>query len=193
MLLKSLRETFGFEHFLAGQQEIVQRVLASESAVAIFPTGAGKSLCYQLPALHLPGLTLVVSPLLSLMKDQVDFLVSKNIPAAKLDSGMTREEYLASLQAARDGKIKNPHDFGGALQERTLPASAGQNGHLPHGGGRGPLHLRVGAQFQAGLSQAARSTDGNSTSPRCCCSRPLPPPKSPGTCAASSASRQKTS
>ena len=106
MLLKSLRETFGFEHFLSGQQEIVQRVLASESAVAIFPTGAGKSLCYQLPALHLPGLTLVVSPLLSLMKDQVDFMLSKNIPAAKLDSGMTREEYLASLQAARNGKTK---------------------------------------------------------------------------------------
>jgi len=106
MLQKSLREKFGFQHFLAGQQEIIQRVLASESAVAIFPTGAGKSLCYQLPAIHLAGLTLVVSPLLSLMKDQVDFLVSKTIPAVKLDSGMTREEYQTSLQAARDGKIK---------------------------------------------------------------------------------------
>jgi ATP-dependent DNA helicase RecQ len=105
-LEKTLREKFGFQAFLPGQDKVMQRILASESAAAIFPTGAGKSLCYQLPALHLTGLTLVVSPLLSLMKDQVDFLVSKNIPAAKLDSGMTREDYLDTLAAVRAGKLK---------------------------------------------------------------------------------------
>lgn len=106
MLQESLHQQFGFRHFLKGQEEVVRRVLASESAVAIFPTGAGKSLCYQLPALHLPGITLVVSPLLSLMKDQLDFLVSKNVPAVKLDSTMTREDYVATLQAAKKGDVK---------------------------------------------------------------------------------------
>lgn len=106
MIQKTLMDKFGFEHFLQGQREVIQQVLAGVSTAAIFPTGAGKSLCYQLPALHLNGITLVVSPLLSLMKDQLDFLMTKNIPAHKLDSGMSREEYQAALDEARDGKIK---------------------------------------------------------------------------------------
>jgi ATP-dependent DNA helicase RecQ len=106
MIQKTLQEKFGFDDFLEGQKEVIERVLAGDSAVAVFPTGAGKSLCYQLPALHLEGLTLVVSPLLSLMKDQLDFLLSKNIAADKLDSGMSRQAYQAALEAARDGRIK---------------------------------------------------------------------------------------
>lgn len=106
MIQKTLEDKFGFDDFLQGQREVIQQVLAGVSTAAIFPTGAGKSLCYQLPALHLSGITLVVSPLLSLMKDQLDFLVSKNIPAHKLDSGMSREEYQSALDDARDGKIK---------------------------------------------------------------------------------------
>jgi ATP-dependent DNA helicase RecQ len=106
MLQESLREHFGFQHFLKGQEAVIRKVLASESAAAIFPTGAGKSLCYQLPALHLSGMTLVVSPLLSLMKDQIDFLVSKNVPAVRLDSTMTREDYVATLLAAKRGDVK---------------------------------------------------------------------------------------
>ena len=76
MVHESLQKYFGFTAFKEGQEEVIRRLVAGESAAAIFPTGAGKSLCYQLPAMLLPGLTLVVSPLLSLMKDQVDFLVS---------------------------------------------------------------------------------------------------------------------
>ena len=105
-ILNTLRARFGFDHFLTGQEAVIRKITAPGSAVAIFPTGAGKSLCYQLPALRLPGLTLVVSPLLSLMKDQLDFLVSRNIAAAKLDSAMSREDYQDALGAARNGRIK---------------------------------------------------------------------------------------
>ncbi|MBE9526354.1 MAG: DEAD/DEAH box helicase, partial [Proteobacteria bacterium] len=69
-----LKQYFGFENLRHGQEQVINSILAGYSAAAIFPTGAGKSLCYQLPAILLPHLTLVVSPLLALMKDQVDFL-----------------------------------------------------------------------------------------------------------------------
>jgi len=91
---ETLQEVFGFEEFLPGQEKVISAVLAGRSALAIFPTGQGKSLCYQLPALHLPGLTLVVSPLMALMKDQVDFLVSKGVSAARLDSSLSFEEVI---------------------------------------------------------------------------------------------------
>ncbi len=85
---------------------MIETIAAGKSAAAIFPTGAGKSLCYQLPAILEQGVTLVVSPLLSLMKDQIDFLKSKNIAAAKLDSGMGEDEYRSTLLAARQGELK---------------------------------------------------------------------------------------
>ena len=103
---KKLKKYFGFNDFLKGQREVIEMLIARQSAVAIFPTGGGKSLCYQLTALILPGITLVVSPLLSLMKDQLDFLSRKNIPAAKLDSTMDREDYNNVLKKARDGSLK---------------------------------------------------------------------------------------
>ena len=102
----SIKRYFGFDRFLTGQKEVIGKIVAGESAAAIFPTGGGKSLCYQLPAMHLPGITLVVSPLLSLMKDQIEFLKSKQIPAAKLDSGISREEYQATLQDGVRNRIK---------------------------------------------------------------------------------------
>ena len=102
----SLKKYFGFDRFLTGQEEIIGKIVAGESAAAIFPTGAGKSLCYQLPAMHLPGITLVVSPLLSLMKDQIEFLQSRKIPAAKLDSAISREEYQTTLQDGIQNRIK---------------------------------------------------------------------------------------
>ena len=101
-----LKKSFGFDQFRPGQRQTVEAIVQGKSAAAIFPTGAGKSLCYQLPALLEPGMTLVVSPLLSLMKDQIDFLNSKNIAAAKLDSGMSPEEYSSTLENARAGRLK---------------------------------------------------------------------------------------
>ncbi|MDF1592919.1 MAG: RecQ family ATP-dependent DNA helicase [Desulfobacterales bacterium] len=106
MLIQQLQKYFGFNSFLKGQEEVIRKVLERQSAAAIFPTGAGKSLCYQLPAMLLPGMTLVVSPLLSLMKDQQDFLLEKNIPAARLDSTLQKNEYNAILESAKKGKLK---------------------------------------------------------------------------------------
>lgn len=84
MYQQSLQQVFGFNQLRAGQQQVVEAVLDGQSAAAIFPTGAGKSLCYQLPALHLPHLTLVVSPLLALMQDQLDFCSKRVLQPAVL-------------------------------------------------------------------------------------------------------------
>ena len=72
--LEKMRQVFGFAEFREGQAEVISRLLDGRSVLAVFPTGGGKSLCYQLPALMLDGLTVVVSPLIALMKDQIDFL-----------------------------------------------------------------------------------------------------------------------
>jgi len=101
-----LSQVFGFEQFREGQEEVVRRLLDGRSAVAIFPTGSGKSLCYQLPALLLDGLTVVISPLIALMKDQIDFLQSRGISAARLDSSLGREETLQVYEDLRAGKTR---------------------------------------------------------------------------------------
>ncbi len=106
MLHQQLKKYFGFNGFIKGQEDVIYKVLARQSTAAIFPTGAGKSLCYQLPAMLLPGLTLVVSPLLSLMKDQLDFLLANKIPAARLDSTLERNEYNTILESAKNGALK---------------------------------------------------------------------------------------
>ena len=101
-----LQQTFGFDQLRPGQQPVVEALLAGRSAAAIFPTGSGKSLCYQLPALLLPHLTLVVSPLLALMQDQVAFLQSKGIAAASIDSSQSREQAQQIQADVRSGNIK---------------------------------------------------------------------------------------
>ena len=103
---QQLKQHFGFESFKPGQQQVIEKILAGRSASAIFPTGSGKSLCYQLPAIQLPNLTLVISPLLSLMKDQLDFLLKHGIKAARLDSTLERDEYNQVLQQAKSGELK---------------------------------------------------------------------------------------
>jgi len=106
MLEHQLQKYFGFRSFKKGQKEVVLKIMSRQSAAAIFPTGAGKSLCYQLPAMLLPQMTLVVSPLLSLMKDQLDFLLDHGIPAARLDSTLARKEYNEILEKAKRGELK---------------------------------------------------------------------------------------
>ncbi|MBN1590707.1 MAG: RecQ family ATP-dependent DNA helicase [Pirellulales bacterium] len=103
---QTLRQVFGFDRFHAGQEAVVSRLLSGRSSLAIFPTGGGKSLCYQLPSLLLDGLTVVISPLIALMKDQLDFLVSRGVPAARLDSSLTRDETLEVHDALNAGRLK---------------------------------------------------------------------------------------
>jgi ATP-dependent DNA helicase RecQ len=103
---ETLGRVFGFEDFRPGQEAVVTRLLEGRSVLSIFPTGGGKSLCFQLPALMLEGLTLVISPLIALMKDQLEFLVSRNVPAARLDSSLGREETLEVFDRLRSGHLK---------------------------------------------------------------------------------------
>ena len=103
---RCLLDTFGFTAFRPGQLEVIERLLAGRSAMAIFPTGGGKSLCFQLVALLLRGLTLVVSPLLALMKDHVDYLVGRGIRAARLDSTLTHLEAARVLQQVRRHELQ---------------------------------------------------------------------------------------
>lgn len=106
MYHQTLKKYFGFDSLRLGQEEVITRVLNGHSAAAIFPTGSGKSLCYQLPAIELPHLTLVISPLLALMKDQLDFLATKGIPAASIDSSQTWQQTQQVMQQIRQGEIK---------------------------------------------------------------------------------------
>jgi ATP-dependent DNA helicase RecQ len=103
---QTLQAVFGFPDFRPGQLQVISLLLAGRSALAVFPTGSGKSLCFQLPALLLDGLTLVVSPLLALMKDQVDYLRRRGIPAARLDSTLTHTEASSVLRQVRSRQIK---------------------------------------------------------------------------------------
>ncbi|HEX8638882.1 MAG TPA: ATP-dependent DNA helicase RecQ [Pyrinomonadaceae bacterium] len=95
---KNLREVFGLEKLRPNQREVIEHVINGEDVLAIMPTGAGKSLCYQLPALQLDGMTVVVSPLISLMKDQSDKLEEKGLDVANLNSSVSESEQKESLE-----------------------------------------------------------------------------------------------
>ncbi|KPX31855.1 ATP-dependent DNA helicase RecQ [Pseudomonas tremae] len=101
-----LEQVFGYTQFRPGQEAAISAVLAGRSAAAIFPTGSGKSLCYQLPALMLPHLTLVVSPLLALIQDQLAFLHRHGISAASIDSAQSRDDVADVMARARSGELK---------------------------------------------------------------------------------------
>lgn len=101
-----LRERFGFEEFRPGQRAVIEALLQHGAALAVFPTGAGKSLCYQLPALMFEGVTLVVSPLIALMKDQIDFLRAHGVVAERLDSSLNAAEVRDITERLRSGQLK---------------------------------------------------------------------------------------
>jgi ATP-dependent DNA helicase RecQ len=102
----TLKTVFGFDSFKPLQREVIENVLRKRDTLAIMPTGGGKSLCYQLPALIFPGLTVVVSPLIALMKDQVEQLEALGVPALFLNSSLTYDEYRQNMERVRSGEVK---------------------------------------------------------------------------------------
>jgi ATP-dependent DNA helicase RecQ len=101
-----LEKNFGFTQFKSGQEQVIKTLLLGRSCLAVFPTGGGKSLCFQLPALCLDGMTLVISPLIALMKDQVESLQARSISAARLDSTLTAQETMAVYDSMVSGRLK---------------------------------------------------------------------------------------
>jgi ATP-dependent DNA helicase RecQ len=123
---EALQRCFGYPDFRRGQVEVVAAVLSGADTLGVLPTGGGKSLCYQVPALVLPGLTVVVSPLISLMKDQVDRLEQRGVPAAFLNSTLEPEAITSRLKRAIAGELKllyvAPERLEGAEMQRSLRA-----------------------------------------------------------------------
>ena len=105
-ITNNLKKYFGFDSFRKGQREIIEKILEGRDVLGVLPTGGGKSICYQLPALMKDGLTLVISPLISLMKDQVDALREDGIDASFINSSLDFETYIDTLNDVRKGKIK---------------------------------------------------------------------------------------
>ncbi len=104
--LTSLHAHFGFTEFREGQREVIAAILEGKNAIVVMPTGSGKSLCYQLPALMFDGATVVVSPLIALMKDQVDALRARNLPATFINSSVDEKEQWSRIDALRRGEFK---------------------------------------------------------------------------------------
>jgi len=123
-MLDTLQNVFGLEEFRPGQEDVIQAVMARRDTLVVMPTGAGKSLCYQLPALHLPGVTLVVSPLISLIKDQVDKLGGLGIDASQLDSTRTTREQAGVMDAVARERLEfvltTPERMNAAEFQRVL-------------------------------------------------------------------------
>jgi hypothetical protein len=175
---ETLQSVFRFDSFRGGRKPVVSKLLDGQSVLAIFPTGAGKSLCYQLPALLLDGVTLVVSPLIALMKDQIDFLVSRGVAAARLDSSITSDEARQVYRDLHNGRLKLLYvapermaneRFLQTLRQLRIPMMAVDEG---------ALHQRVGPQLPPGLSQAREGGARPRPSAGCWRSPRRPPPPS---------------
>ena len=105
-LKNHLEKYFGYKNFLTGQEEVIKSILNKQNTLVVMPTGAGKSLCFQLPALLMDGVTIVISPLIALMKDQFDSLIKINYPATFINSSLTMEEYSERIIAAKNEQYK---------------------------------------------------------------------------------------
>ncbi len=104
--LEILKKYFGYDSFREGQEELIDAILSGQDVLGIMPTGAGKSVCYQVPAMMLPGITVVISPLISLMKDQVGALNQAGIPACYFNSSLSQHDYFEAMEHAKSGEYK---------------------------------------------------------------------------------------
>jgi ATP-dependent DNA helicase RecQ len=133
-LNRVMRRVFGLRELRPGQDEVIRSVLRGRDTVAVMPTGSGKSLCYQLPGLHLDGTTIVVSPLISLMKDQTDKLQQLGVDATPLNSALTKTQQRESLERLQSGsdfvfttpeRLSTDGAFLDMLRQRTARTSSG--------------------------------------------------------------------
>ena len=157
---EALIKYFGFNNFRAGQEEVIQRVLAEKHTLLVMPTGSGKSLTYQLPGILKPGLTLVISPLIALMKDQVDGLVEAGLPATYINSSLPNHQINHRLRAVLEGDIKilyiaperlRNHQFTGILAKTKVGLLAVDEAHCISQWGHDfrPDYLQIGPIWQA--------------------------------------------
>lgn len=160
MVAGAMKKHFGYDSFKPGQADIISSILQGRDTMGIMPTGGGKSLCYQLPALALPGLTLVISPLIALMKDQVDALHAQGIPASFINSSIGSAEVRKRLQLAAQGNYKllyvaperlDSESFTGLLGELPLDLVAVDEAHCISHWGHDfrPSYLSIGPWIQA--------------------------------------------
>lgn len=133
-----LKEYFGYDTFRFGQEEIINHVLEGKNALGILPTGSGKSLCYQIPGLMFEGTTLVISPLISLMQDQVDSLKRRGIKAECINSTMSKQELKTVMTSLEEGQLQflyvaperfNNEEFRISLKQASVPFIAFDEAH----------------------------------------------------------------
>ena len=142
--LPLLDKYFGYKGFRPGQEQAIRSVLNGENTICVLPTGGGKSICYQIPALILSGTTIVISPLISLMKDQVDTLLQAGIPATFINSSLTYKESSQRMKEAIEGKYKliyvaperlESPDFIESLEQMEIPLWRSMRLTVFHNGG----------------------------------------------------------
>lgn len=151
-----LKHHFGYASFRGGQERLIDAVLDGRDVLGIMPTGGGKSLCYQIPALLLPGMTVVVSPLISLMKDQVMALKNAGVAAAYVNSSLTGEQLARVYDNIRRGVYKLLYIAPERLQSDGFSELARRLPIALLAGGRGALHFPVGQRLPAELSADCR-------------------------------------